>query len=683
MARKHKTSRRTHDSNAALGKTLTPDATAQAIKQRRWMICVVSVATLLTLVVAFRSRSQHDVTVTPAIENAAPQFTPVAAEAATSTTVSPALPAESATNVRADTELTTTRTRAYDELLNASVDPSRDGWISEQLAEAATEQLNQLLAQVQHDRLDTTAIATLLTSDFACTPLRPAPLTRLYRDDMVLAEVAAAKTLQTPPTQRGVSGLQQSLATLRARIPPDAVFQTKAKLVAMQIQDKRLAARAHIELDALPPQARAQIRTNWDCLWGLIPAAEPNGLPRLQLSAIRVADFQESIARETDVDWFIESTAAVIGHNRVVPEQLAFGLDDWLKQIERTHRMHVFMACGVAVGDANGDGMDDLYVCQPGGLPNRLFVQNRDGTADEVSWRARVDWLDSTSSALFVDLDNDGDQDLVLATLSGLVILQNDGAARFNLVGTLPTDGADMQSLTAADYDNDGDVDLFVCLNFPKASAQREGDGAFTYHDANDGAQNHLFRNEWTADHTWKFTDVTEASGIGQDNHRHSLAASWEDYDNDGDQDLYVANDYGQNCLYRNDGGTFRNVAASVGVVDQGSGMSVSWSDINNDGRMDLYVGNMFSSAGSRITTQPGFRPGIADATRSILRRFAKGNSLFLNRPDGNFQDVGGQAGVEMARWAWSSLFFDMNNSGFEDILVANGYISTDDTGDL
>jgi hypothetical protein len=556
--------------------------------------------------------------------------------------------------------------------------PQHDGWQIEQLAELADQQLKQLLHDVGRESADGGGeLAEMLDSDFACSPLRPTQLERVYRDDTVLVQRATLASLRSASPDRGSAGLLRSLATLQATLGNDAQVDSLAKVYQVQRQDNVLAAKVRVEFNARPPGRRAQIRSDWDCLWTV--RGED-----LRLSAIRVSDYEEAIARYADADWFVDSTAAALGHNASYHDQLLPGLDYWLRRVERVHRMHVFMASGIAVGDANGDDLEDLYVCQPGGLPNRLYLQNQDGTATDVSMRARVDWLDSTSSALFVDLDNDGDQDLVLATLSGLLVMQNDGAARFDLVGTLPTGGADMQSLSAADYDNDGDLDLYICLNFPKVTSET-GDQAntFVYHDANDGAPNHLFRNQFVPDGAWKFVDVTQSTGLDVDNRRHSLAAAWEDYDNDGDQDLYVANDYGQNCLYRNDDGHFVNVARQAGVVDFGSGMSVSWADYNRDGQMDLYVGNMFSSAGSRITTQPQFRPGVDANTRSILRRFAKGNSLFQNGGQGTFQDVGAAAGVEMARWAWSSLFVDLNNSGWEDIIVANGYITTDDTGDL
>ena len=220
-----------------------------------------------------------------------------------------------------------------------------------------------------------------------------------------------------------------------------------------------------------------------------------------------------------------------------------------------------------------------------------------------------------------------------------------------------------------------------MCIDFSDDFA---GTG-FMYHDANDGAPNILYRNEITADTTgaWRFADVTDDVGLGQNNTRHSLAAAWEDFDGDGDQDLYVANDYGRNCLYRNDGGSFVDIAPDAGVVDYGNGMSVSWGEVDRDGRMDLYVGNMWSSAGNRVTAHAQFMSDGDDETKELYKRFAKGNSLFRNLGDRTFADIGDEMGVEVGRWAWSSLFADINNDGWEDLLVANGFITTEDSGDL
>ena len=106
--------------------------------------------------------------------------------------------------------------------------------------------------------------------------------------------------------------------------------------------------------------------------------------------------------------------------------------------------------------------------------------------------------------------------------------------------------------------------------------------------------------------------------------------------------------------------------------------------DFNRDGLPDIYVGNMFSSAGNRIAYQRQFRTDVDEETRALYQRHARGNSLFQNMGNGKFQDVSQTAAVTEARWAWSSNFTDINNDGWQDLVVANGMVTgTDDTGDL
>jgi len=149
---------------------------------------------------------------------------------------------------------------------------------------------------------------------------------------------------------------------------------------------------------------------------------------------------------------------------------------------------------------------------------------------------------------------------------------------------------------------------------------------------------------------------------------------------------LYVANDYGRNNLYENAEGRFRDVAAKLGVEDISAGMSAAWGDYNGDGWMDLYVSNMWSSAGNRVAYQRNFHATVDDATRKTLQRHARGNSLFANRlgeGQSQFDDVSVESSVTLGRWAWSSQFADINNDGREDLYVANGFITQEDTGDL
>ena len=125
------------------------------------------------------------------------------------------------------------------------------------------------------------------------------------------------------------------------------------------------------------------------------------------------------------------------------------------------------------------------------------------------------------------------------------------------------------------------------------------------------------------------------------------------------------------------------DVAADAGVEDSASGMSVTWGDYDRDGWVDLHVSNMFSAAGNRITYQANFKPDATQTLRGRFQRFARGNTLLRNLGDGSFGDVSVASAVTMGRWAWGSNFVDLNNDGWEDLIVANGYITSYDTGDL
>ena len=531
----------------------------------------------------------------------------------------------------------------------------------------------------QSERVELQHVGPLLTEDFQGTPLYPKNLQTGYTDRVLT--VRRAPPGGTAPTdsnsRQGAEGFVQGLNALRGAQADASERHAKFKLTRIESADNGHWITARLEISGVSNKGSSQQNAVWRCLFSPAVAAAP---PRL--AEIRLQDYHQVEASTTAGTLFRECTAALLDGNDAYQQQLRFGVHHWTQRVEENLGADFMGSCGVAVGDANGDGLEDVYFCQPGALPNLLFYQQPNGTARLAPSATGVDLLDSSRAALWIDLDNDGDQDLAVATIQQLLLLENRGTGEssgeqsFVVRARFPA-AAQAYSLAAADYDNDGWLDLYACLYHSPDGVRVPN--PVPYHDANNSTPNRLLHN----DGNWEFHDATVESGIDENNRRWSYAAAWEDYDRDGDLDLYVANDFGRNCLYRNQQGKFHDVAAEVGVEDIASGMSVSWGDPNGDGLPDIYVGNMFSAAGGRVTYQQQFKAEAPQGTVANLQRLARGNSLFLNRAGDRFQDVSLAANVNMGRWSWGSLFADLNNDGWEDLVVANGNFTGSDTRDL
>jgi hypothetical protein len=560
-------------------------------------------------------------------------------------------------------------------------DPSSDGWDTEVFHRAVGAQLKTMGKLLEHaGEISAANVEELLAPQFSCNALRPDNMDVVFQDQTLVVRRGSMEESSRLSREAGVA--QEFAAVLKHLARPlQGDVRVKFKLFRVEPQkNTSVTTRAYYQASGHSASGTVQQNALWICQWH--PGSD-KGPPRLL--EIRVQDYEEVATVGSRSALFADCTAAVLSHNRCFTEQLLFGLEHWMRRIELAvgssgiGQGHI----GVAIGDVNGDRLEDLYVCQMSGLPNRLFLQNEDGTATDVAADAGVDFMEHTRGALLLDLDNDGDQDLVLALAPAVIVMSGDGRGHFAHVAELSAN--DVYSLAAADYDNDGDLDLFGCryadVTVYDRSSGRSG-APIPYHDANNGAPSVMFRN----DGNWNFVDVTREIGLDVNNRRFSFAASWEDYDNDGDVDLYVANDYGRNNLFRNDvsaGGGFVDVAAEAGVEDIATSMSVAWGDYNRDGWMDIYVGNMWSSAGNRIAYQRKFHQQAEEETKGLLQRTARGNTLFVNDGEGSFRDVSEQLGVTMGRWAWSSPFIDLNNDGWEDLLVANGFMTNEDADDL
>ena len=326
---------------------------------------------------------------------------------------------------------------------------------------------------------------------------------------------------------------------------------------------------------------------------------------------------------------------------------------------------------GVAAFDYNGDGLADIYFTNGAAIPsfekndpkyfNRLYRNEGGMKFTGVTEEARVAGEGYSMGVAAADYDNDGDVDLFVAGLNQNTLFRNDGKGHFD--DATKDAGLESEVWSVAggwfDYDNDGWLDLFV-VNYLKWAPELDrfcGDRSSgrriycspTYFD---GLPNSLYRNR--GDGT--FEDVSEKSGIGALVGK-GMSVAFADYDQDGHLDAFVTNDTQPNFLFHNAGdGTFEEMALLAGVAFNSDGkaissMGVDFRDYDNDAQPDLNV--------TALTGQTF--------------------PLFRNRGKGNFQDASNSSGVArltVKRSGWSNAFADFNNDGWKDLFTANSHVN-------
>ncbi|MGA3107580.1 MAG: FG-GAP-like repeat-containing protein [Terriglobales bacterium] len=456
----------------------------------------------------------------------------------------------------------------------------------------------------------------------------------------------------------------------------DAVAMSAGSAAATQIQ-----TRIRYELLGTGSDCYREQRVGyWDLIW------ERSASDAFRL--LRWAGLEETRS-VSQSPGYVDITTAALGANASHASQLMHGSDYWRTVLDGACGIDIYGHNGVSVGDVDGDGFDDLYVCQPGGLPNRLYRNRGDGTFEDITESAGVGVLENTACALIVDVDNDGRQDLIVVRSTGPMLFLNEGGGKFRQKANAfqfanPPQGT-FTGAAAADYDRDGWLDIYFCL-YVYYQGTDQYKYPSPYYDAENGPPNFMMRNQ--GDGT--FRDVTAETGLNQNNTRYSFCCGWNDFNRDGWADLYVVNDFGRKNLYRNNGdGTFTDVAAQAKVEDIGAGMSVCWFDYNNDGDDDLYVANMWTAAGERISMQGGFQRNAPPEARALYHKHAMGNSLLRGtvrdeRHDAfAFEDATMAAGVGIGRWAWSSDAWDFDHDGFPDLYIANGMVTGPSREDL
>lgn len=377
----------------------------------------------------------------------------------------------------------------------------------------------------------------------------------------------------------------------------------------------------------------------------------------------------------------VSSAAGIDFKNQYYPrflsEKLAFG-------------MIRYGPGGIAAVDYDNDGSYDLFI--PDGVESKLFRNRGDGSFEDVTAQAGLAGLDGVSVGVFGDFDNDGWKDLFVSrTFTPNQLFHNNGDGTFSDVTAKSGIGADCCTTVAswADYDNDGFLDLYVGRYLdprkviPTTFYARNGEPNQLYHNNGDGT----------------FTNVTEHAGVGETGL--CLGNVWGDYDDDGDVDLYVVNDFGRSTLYRNNGnGTFTDVTVETNTLAYGAGMNASFADYDNDGRLDIY-NTQIRSDHSWFAESPtvyrymmtSFRQGVWMTDMplywemfrqsgfgfvGIFQKMASGNTLLHNSGNGAFEDVSWKANANPPGWFWGASFADFDLDGWLDVYVANGWVYND-----
>ena len=335
---------------------------------------------------------------------------------------------------------------------------------------------------------------------------------------------------------------------------------------------------------------------------------------------------------------------------------------------------------GVAIGDVNNDGKSDIFLTSNmGGV--KLYLNKGNWQFQDVTEQSGVSsshpWHTGVTMA---DVNGDGWLDIYVSnagfingnsTANELFINQGNGKFKeeAQLYG-LDDKGQSTQAVFF-DYDHDGDLDCFI-LNNSQRSFDSFGYDSSLRNKRDPVNGDRLYRNDNN-----RFTDVSAECGIFGSEIGFGLGIAVADINNDGWEDIYVANDFFErDYLYINQhNGTFREVAnEDIGHMSQGS-MGVDIADVNNDGWVDIFTTEMLPESDFRLKTTIKFDEfDVVNAKNQLtFNHQLTTNCLQLNNQDGTFSEIAQLAGVDATSWSWSVLNFDFDNDGWKDIFICNG----------
>lgn len=341
---------------------------------------------------------------------------------------------------------------------------------------------------------------------------------------------------------------------------------------------------------------------------------------------------------------------------------------------------YIYNGGGVAVGDINNDGLQDIYFTG-NMVSSKLYLNKGHWQFEDITEKAKVGTKTWANGVVMADVNQDGFKDIYVSVGGtrhtpekervNLLFINNgdetftESAAGYGLADS----GYGIQS-TFFDYDRDGDLDMYLLRNAFVSYSRNESRPKSIHGEA--ASTDKLFRNNGNL----TFTDVSKETGIVIEGF--GLGVTVSDINEDGWPDVYVSNDFITNDLLwiNNQNGTFTNRAGQYLKHQTFNGMGNDVADYNNDGNVDIAVLDMLPEDNKRWKLTPRgnsydeFQNGINLGYEPQYVR----NTLQLNNGNGTFSEIGQLAGIEATEWSWSALFGDYDNDGLKDLFITNGY---------
>lgn len=355
------------------------------------------------------------------------------------------------------------------------------------------------------------------------------------------------------------------------------------------------------------------------------------------------------------------------------------------KMFSILYYLYYYNGGGVATGDINNDGLQDIYFAANSKGGNKLYLNKGNFVFEDITAKAGVAGLsDWCTGVVMADVNSDGFQDIYVSTVSNKYGLKghnelyiNNGNSTFSEKSAeygLNTSCFTTQS-AFFDYDRDGDLDCYILNQSHHPHANIVDTSNRRSYDTLSGDR--LYRNDLKT--TGRFTEISKEAGIYQSNLGYGLGLAIADLNNDGWDDIYIGNDFHENDYYyvNNGNGTFTESGASHFRHYSRFSMGNDIADYNNDGQPDIITVDMLPPDEKVLKTYGSDEnPDIYKVKlelRGYQNQYSK-NCLQTNNGGGvNFSETGLQSGVSATDWSWSPLFADFDNDGNKDLFITSG----------